>query len=96
MASPHRVLIVGGGFAGLHAAKELGKDPRVDVTRWAYRSVTRGRSTRLITGSPLLPPIERPEPPAQGRQPARSPAEAASRMAGCWHAATASKSRSTD
>ena len=32
----HRVVIVGGGFAG----------------------------SRLITGSPLLPPIEEPEPPA--------------------------------
>jgi len=30
--APHRVLIVGGGFAGLYAAKELGRDPRVDVT----------------------------------------------------------------
>jgi NADH dehydrogenase len=28
----HRVVIVGGGFAGLYAAKELGKDSRVDVT----------------------------------------------------------------
>src|SRR3712207_6360316 len=32
MPSPHRVLIIGGGFAGLYAAKELGKDPNVDVT----------------------------------------------------------------
>src|SRR3954467_8973091 len=28
----HRVLIVGGGFGGLYAAKELGKDARVAVT----------------------------------------------------------------
>src|SRR4051812_7488163 len=28
----HRVLIVGGGFGGLYAAKELGKDDRVEVT----------------------------------------------------------------
>ena len=28
----HRVLIVGGGFGGLYAAKELGKDERVEVT----------------------------------------------------------------
>src|SRR6266508_776095 len=34
-ASPsgaHRVLIVGGGFGGLYAARELGKDDRVEVT----------------------------------------------------------------
>ena len=29
---PHRVLIVGGGFGGLYAARELGKDDRVAVT----------------------------------------------------------------
>jgi NADH dehydrogenase len=28
----HRVLIVGGGFGGLYAAKELGRDERVEVT----------------------------------------------------------------
>src|SRR3954470_19940831 len=28
----HRVLIVGGGFGGLYAAKELGDEERVDVT----------------------------------------------------------------
>src|SRR5260221_12409671 len=28
----HRVLIVGGGFGGLNAARGLGKDPRLDVT----------------------------------------------------------------
>lgn len=28
----HRVLIVGGGFAGLYAAKKLGEDPAVEVT----------------------------------------------------------------
>src|SRR5436853_289154 len=29
---PHRVVIVGGGFAGLYAARALGKDDRVAVT----------------------------------------------------------------
>jgi len=28
----HRVLIVGGGFGGLYAARELGRDARVEVT----------------------------------------------------------------
>ena len=28
----HRVLIVGGGFGGLNAARVLGRDPRVTVT----------------------------------------------------------------
>ncbi len=47
------------------------------VTRWAFSFLTRGRSTRLITGQPLVPPIEAPlavdhdgppddEPPADG------------------------------
>jgi NADH:ubiquinone reductase (H+-translocating) len=35
----------------------------VVVIRWAWSFITRGRGTRLITGDPLLPPIERPEPP---------------------------------
>ena len=30
------------------------------VTRWAFSFLTRGRSTRLITGQPLVPPIEAP------------------------------------
>jgi len=36
----------------------------VVVVRWAWSFFTRGRGSRLITGSPLLPPIEEPEPPA--------------------------------
>jgi NADH dehydrogenase len=35
----------------------------VVVTRWAFSFLTKGRSTRLITGSRLLPPIAEPEPP---------------------------------
>jgi hypothetical protein len=33
------------------------------LIRWAWSFLTRGRATRLITGRPLLPPIETPEPP---------------------------------
>ncbi|MFL5727504.1 MAG: NAD(P)/FAD-dependent oxidoreductase [Chloroflexota bacterium] len=36
----------------------------VVVTRWAWSFATHGRGSRLITGQPLLPPIEEPEPPA--------------------------------
>ncbi len=36
----------------------------VVVVRWAWSFFTSGRGTRLITGSPLLPPIEEPAPPA--------------------------------
>lgn len=43
------MVIVGGGFGGLYAARRLGRDePRL----------------RLITGQPLLPDIAEPEPPA--------------------------------
>jgi NADH dehydrogenase len=36
----------------------------VVVVRWAWSFVTSGRGTRLITGTPLLPPIAEPAPPA--------------------------------
>jgi NADH:quinone reductase (non-electrogenic) len=36
----------------------------VVVTRWGWSFFTHGRGSRLITGDPLLPPIEEPEPPA--------------------------------
>jgi NADH dehydrogenase len=36
----------------------------VVVVRWGWSFFTRGRGSRLITGAPLLPPIEEPEPPA--------------------------------
>lgn len=52
-------------WPGIHIAYLIGFANRVVViTRWAYSFLTRGRSTRLITGAPLLPPIEHPEPPA--------------------------------
>ena len=36
----------------------------VVMLRWGWSFFTSGRSTRLITGSPQLPPIEEPAPPA--------------------------------
>lgn len=36
----------------------------VVMVRWAWSFFTSGRGTRLITGTPLLPPIEEPAPPA--------------------------------
>jgi NADH:ubiquinone reductase (H+-translocating) len=36
----------------------------VVMVRWAWSFFTHGRSTRLITGKPLLPEIHEPEPPA--------------------------------
>jgi NADH dehydrogenase len=35
----------------------------VVVVRWAWSFFTAGRGTRLITGTPLLPPIEEPAAP---------------------------------
>ena len=48
----------------------------VVMVRWAWSFFTSGRGTRLITGSPLLPPIEEPAPPAW-TAPAAGPGEAA-------------------
>jgi NADH:quinone reductase (non-electrogenic) len=60
-----------GGFVawllwlGIHISYLIGFANRVVVTvRWAWSFFTHGRSSRLITGQPLLPPIEEPEPPA--------------------------------
>jgi len=60
-----------GGFTawllwlGIHIFYLIGFANRiVVVTRWAWSFFTHGRGSRLITGSPLLPPIEEPEPPA--------------------------------
>jgi NADH dehydrogenase len=49
----------------IHIFYLIGFANRIVVTiRWAWSFFTRGRSTRLITGKELLPPIETPEPPA--------------------------------
>jgi NADH dehydrogenase len=52
-------------WLGIHILYLIGFANRIVVTvRWAWSFFTRGRGTRLITGAPLLPPIEDPEPPA--------------------------------
>jgi NADH dehydrogenase len=50
-------------WLGIHITYLIGFANRiVVVTRWAWSFVTHGRGSRLITGQPLLPDIERPEP----------------------------------
>ena len=52
-------------WLGIHIAYLIGFANRfVVITRWAWSFVTHGRGSRLITGEPLLPPIEEPESPA--------------------------------
>ena len=52
-------------WLGIHIVYLIGFATRiVVVVRWAFSFLTHGRGSRLITGSPLLPPIEEPEPPA--------------------------------
>ncbi len=51
-------------WLGIHIVYLIGFANRIVVSvRWAWSFLTRGRSTRLITGSPLIPPIETPETP---------------------------------
>ena len=50
-------------WLGIHIVYLIGFANRIVVTtRWAFSFFTRGRSTRLITGQPLVPPIEAPRP----------------------------------
>jgi NADH dehydrogenase len=52
-------------WLGIHIAYLIGFANRIVViTRWGWSFFTHGRGSRLITGEPLLPPIEEPEPPA--------------------------------
>ena len=60
-----------GGFVawllwlGIHVTFLIGFANRIIVVvRWAWSFFTHGRGSRLITGQPLLPDIEEPEPPA--------------------------------
>jgi NADH dehydrogenase len=58
-------------WLGIHIVYLIGFANRIVVSvRWAWSFLTRGRSTRLITGSPLIPPIEAPgsPDPAAGSQ----------------------------
>ena len=51
-------------WLGIHITYLIGFANRLVVlTRWAFSFLTHGRGTRLITGRPLLPEIEEPEPP---------------------------------
>jgi NADH dehydrogenase len=51
-------------WLGIHITYLIGFANRLVVlTRWAFSFLTHGRGTRLITGRPLLPDIEEPEPP---------------------------------
>ncbi len=51
-------------WLGIHIAYLIGFANRLIVlVRWGWSFLTHGRSTRLITGGPLLPPIQEPEPP---------------------------------
>ena len=57
-------------WLGIHLAYLIGFANRLVVlTRWAWSFLTHGRGSRLITGRPLLPPIEAPEPPGAQRPP---------------------------
>jgi NADH dehydrogenase len=52
-------------WLGIHLTYLIGFANRVVVlTRWGWTFMTHGRGSRLITGQPLLPDIEEPEPPA--------------------------------
>jgi NADH dehydrogenase len=52
-------------WLGIHISYLIGFANRfVVIIRWGWSFLTHGRGSRLITGEPLLPPIEEPEPPA--------------------------------
>jgi NADH dehydrogenase len=54
----------------IHIAYLIGFANRLVVlTRGAFSFLTYGRGSRLITGRPLLPPIEEPEPPVMDQDP---------------------------
>jgi NADH dehydrogenase len=61
-------------WLGIHIVYLIGFANRLVVTvRWAWSFLTHGRGSRLITGTPLLPPIEDPEPPSSAPPPGAEP-----------------------
>jgi NADH dehydrogenase len=52
-------------WLGIHIVYLIGFANRlVVIVRWAWSFLTHGRGSRLITGQPLVPEIEDPQPPA--------------------------------
>ena len=52
-------------WLAIHIVYLIGFANRLVVfVRWAWSFLTHGRGSRLITGTPFLPPISEPEPPA--------------------------------
>ena len=52
-------------WLGIHIVYLIGFTNRIVVlARWTWSFLTFGRGSRLITGTPLVPDIEKPEPPA--------------------------------
>jgi len=52
-------------WLGIHIVNLAGFHNRLIVLiRWAWSFITHGRGSRLITGEPLVPEIQEPEPPA--------------------------------
>ena len=61
-------------WLAIHIVYLMGFSNRLVVlVRWAWSFLTHGRGSRLITGTPLLPPIAEPEPPATTPPPAGPP-----------------------
>jgi len=57
-------------WLGIHIVYLIGFANRiVVVVRWAWSFLTHGRGSRLITGQPLVPEIEDPEPPPSAATP---------------------------
>jgi NADH dehydrogenase len=57
-------------WLSIHIFYLIGFTNRIVVlVRWAWSFFTSGRGTRLITGGPLLPDIEKPAPPAWSAPP---------------------------
>ncbi len=60
-------------WLGIHIVYLIGFANRIVVSvRWAWSFLTHGRGSRLITGSPLLPPIEDPAAPIPTMAPTRT------------------------